>query len=68
MSPYERVKSHRKDGKGQVVVKIFLQDTTLVPGYPVSGNRKEEIAIADATVGEIYEIIDRALSTGEESK
>ena len=49
------------DARGKVVVKVYLQDPKLNKGFPVKGNRKYEVALDDATVGEVEEAIKNAL-------
>jgi hypothetical protein len=54
------------DARGTVVVRVFLQDDKRTSGFPVPGNRKEEVAVKDSTVGEVFEAINKALFTEEE--
>lgn len=59
--------SSKKDGEGTVVVKIFLQDpkSLATTAYPAPGNRKEEFTIPEATVGNVFDAIHKALFEGE---
>ncbi len=65
--PFERAKagSTKKDMRGTVFLKIILQIEGGQPGFPVPGNRKEQIEIKDTTVGEVYGAIEKALFGGE---
>lgn len=64
---FERAKvgSRSKDAKGLVIVKIFLQVPGGQDGFPVPNNRKEVIEIREASVGEVYNAINKALFEGE---
>lgn len=62
----------KKDGKGKVVIKIYLQDPKANTQFPLAGNRKEEFALEDTTVGEVYDAVLGGLglreSSGDQSK
>lgn len=64
---FERAKigTRSKDAKGLVVVKIFLQVPEGQEGFPVPGNRKEVIEIREASVGEVYDALNKALFQGD---
>lgn len=53
--------STKADARGQVVVKLILQDPKKIAGQPVVGNRREDIVIENTSVGEVAEAINRAL-------
>lgn len=54
-------KSSKPDARGKVMVKIYLQYTKGSPGIPTPGNRKEEIVLEDATVGDVYAAVTETL-------
>lgn len=50
------------DKRGKVLVKIILLDEKAgQKNWPVMGNRKEEIVLDDATVGDVYESVKGCL-------
>lgn len=65
---FERAKigSRSKDAKGTVYVKIILQIPNGQAGFPMPGNRKEEIEIHNSSVGEVYKAINNSLFGGQE--
>jgi hypothetical protein len=66
MPPFKEVKIKSKlgtpDKKGTVVIKIILIDEK--KGEAAWGNRKEQIALEDTTVGEVYDYIRGILLKG----
>lgn len=58
----------KKDDKGKVVIKIYLQDPKAATQFPLPGNRKEEFALDDTTVGEVYDAVLSGLGLREDSE
>lgn len=57
----------KKDDKGKVVIKIYLQDPKAQTQFPLAGNRKEEFALDDTTVGDVYDAVLEGLGLRESS-
>ena len=52
----------KPDKPGKIVVRVFLLDETKRDGMqPVIGNRREDFALEDTTVGEVAGVIHQAL-------
>jgi hypothetical protein len=60
-------RSTKADRKGRIVVKIYrVSDSGRATNFPDSLNRKEEIVLDDTTVGEIFDIVEHAVSLADE--
>lgn len=68
MPPFKRADhSAKPDKQGKIAVRIFLLDEKKQQDcFPVSGNRREDFFIEDATVGEVHALLKKVLFEDEE--
>lgn len=67
--PFTRAKQTLKqkpDKKGKIVIRIFKRDEKKTDFFPEIGNRREDIIVDEATVGEVFDVIEQTLFDRED--